>query len=79
MPKTPAPGTEFKRMEVCDLFTPERIATFERPSETNDTIIIRTEQPGDFHLDAATLRVIAEVLHKGGAKNPQSAIRNPKS
>ena len=49
-------------MEVCDVFSPEVKAVFERPREDNDTIIIRTEQPGDFHLDAGTLKVIAEML-----------------
>jgi len=49
-------------MEVCDVFSPEIKAVFERPREDNETIIIRTESPGDFHLDAGTLKVIADVL-----------------
>lgn len=52
----------FKQMEVCDVFAPERVMMFERPREDHETIIIRTERTGDFHLDAGTLRVIAEVL-----------------
>jgi hypothetical protein len=65
----------FKQMEVVDRFTPERIATFERPQADNDTIIIRIEQAGDFHLDAGTLKVIAEVLALS-APNRQLAIGN---
>ena len=53
----------FKKVEVCDRFTPERIATFARPHEDNDTIIINTSGAKDFHLDAGTLKVIADVLH----------------
>lgn len=56
----------FKRMEVCDVFTPELIATFERPREDNETIVItipaRHMSHGQFHLDAGTLKLIAEVL-----------------
>ena len=53
----------FKRMEVCDRFTPESMATFTRPRENHDTIIISI-RPGDFHLDADTLRLVAETLFK---------------
>lgn len=35
-----------------------------RPREGNDTIIIRVHHPKDFHLDAGTLRVVAETLFK---------------
>ena len=52
----------FKQMEVCDRFTPEIKATFTRPREDNETIVITTEQPGDFHLDAGTLQVVATIL-----------------
>ena len=52
----------FKKMEVADRFSPERVATFERPQENNDTIIINTAGAADFHLDAGTLKVVAEVL-----------------
>lgn len=52
----------FKRCEVEDLFSPERKATFERPHEDNDTIVINTNGATDFHLDAGTLNVIAEIL-----------------
>jgi len=49
-------------MEVADRFSPERIATFERPHAHNDTIVINTAGATDFHLDAGTLKVVAEVL-----------------
>ena len=56
----------FKKMEVCDVFTPELVATFERPQEDNDTVVItipaRHMSHGQFHLDAGTLKVIADVL-----------------
>lgn len=52
----------FKKMEVADRFSPERIATFERPHAHNDTIVINTAGATDFHLDAGTLKVVAEVL-----------------
>jgi hypothetical protein len=52
----------FKRLEVCDRFSPEIKATFTRRHEENDTIVITTEQAGDFHLDAGTLGMISTVL-----------------
>lgn len=52
----------FQRIEVADVFTPGRKAVFSRPIETNDTIVVVVPPGGDFHLDAGTLRVIAEVL-----------------
>lgn len=59
----------FKKMEVQDRFTPERIMTFTRPREDSDVIIVQThgdkpyaEPRADFHLDAGTLKVVAEVL-----------------
>ena len=56
----------FKKMEVCDLSEPGLIATFERRCELEDTIIItipaRHMSHAQFHLDAGTLRLIAEVL-----------------
>ena len=52
----------FKRMEVHDVFSPDRIVTFERPTEKDDTIVISQNFPGDFHLKAATLKVVAEVM-----------------
>lgn len=51
-----------QRFEVSDRFTPERKAIFERPREDNDTIVITIPPGSDFHLDAGTLRVIADVL-----------------
>ena len=64
-----AANPPFKQMEVCDAFSPERVMTFTRPHEDNDTIIIRTrgdypyaEPREDFHLDAGTLKVVADVL-----------------
>ena len=54
----------YKRLEVADRFSPEKLATFTRPREDHDTIIIEIHNPGEFHLDAGTLRVVAEVLHK---------------
>jgi len=57
----------FKRIEAADVFTPELLATFERPHQDNDTIVItipaRHMSHAQFHLDAGTLRLIAEVLH----------------
>ena len=52
----------FKRMEVCDLFSPERVATFARPLADSETIVINTHGASDFHLDAGTLKVVADVL-----------------
>jgi hypothetical protein len=56
----------FKSIDVADVFTPELLATFKRPHEDNDTIVIiipdRHKSHAQFHLDAGTLRVIAEVL-----------------
>lgn len=66
----------FKKMEVCDRFSPERIATFERPQENNDTIIINTNGVADFHLDAGTLRVVAEVLGLPSRPNSQLPSAN---
>lgn len=51
-----------QHIEVADLFSPERKATFERPREDNDTIVITIPPGSDFHLDASTLRIIADVL-----------------
>ena len=68
MPKSSA-KPPFKQMEVCDTFSPERVMTFTRPRQDNDTIIISTrgdapyaEPRADFHLDAGTLKVVADVL-----------------
>ena len=52
----------FKQMEVCDRFSSVQMATFIRPDEKDETIIIRTDRPGDFHLDAGTLKIVADVL-----------------
>ena len=53
-------------MEVCDLMEPELIATFARPHEDDEAIIItipaRHMSHAQFHLDAGTLKVIADVL-----------------
>ncbi len=69
----------FKKMEVCDTFTPERVMIFTRPREDNDTIIIQTRGDAsyafpraDFHLDAGTLKVVAEVL---GLPHSTKAVR----
>jgi hypothetical protein len=51
----------FKKLDVADLFSPERIATFERCSEKNQIVIIKTDGR-DFHCDAGTMKVIGDVL-----------------
>jgi len=33
----------FKRLEVCDVFTPERIAVFERPHEGDEIVVINID------------------------------------
>jgi hypothetical protein len=58
----------FKKLEVCDLFTPERIASFERPHEQDDTLVIHLDGK-DFHLGAPTLETIAAVLAKPKIQN----------
>ena len=56
----------FKQLDVCDVLEPGLIARFERRREVEDTIIItipaRHMSHAQFHLDAGTLRLIAEVL-----------------
>ena len=54
--------TPFQQITVSDTRHRERIAIFSRPAEARDTIIITTPPGGDFHLDAGTLNIIAEVL-----------------
>ena len=62
----------FKRLEVCDLFTPERIAVFERPHEGDEIVVINIDGK-DFHLDAGTLKVIGDVM----VNLPQPSTLNP--
>jgi hypothetical protein len=60
MPKPP-----YKQIEVRDQVTPERLATFTRPSQDDDAIVIQIHNPGCFHLDAGTLKLVADLLHVG--------------
>ena len=65
----------YKLMQVADVFTPERLVTFERPKADHDTVIIRVPGAEDFHLTANSLKIIGQVM----AFNPPSAIVNRKS
>ena len=65
----------YKLMQIADVFTPERLVTFERPKADHDTVIIRVEGAEDFHLKAHTLREVAIIM----TFTPQSAIVNRKS
>lgn len=62
----------YKQIVVSECIVPVsaaavREATFTRPSMDSQTIIINT--PPEFHLDAGTLKVIADVLaHSTTAK-----------
>ena len=53
----------FKRLEVCDVFYPEHIATFTRPLESSDVVAVCFNDVGDvFHLNTQTLKVVADTL-----------------
>ncbi len=58
----------YKLSEVHDLFSPDRIATFERPKADHETVIIRVPGAPDFHLTANSLKIIGQVM----AFNPKS-------
>ncbi len=51
----------FKRLEVCDVFTPTKIAVFERPHEADEIVVINIGRE-EFHCDAGTLKVIGDVM-----------------
>lgn len=51
----------FKQCEVMDLFTPERTATFTRPHERDDTVVIATDGK-PLHLTSRNLKTIAALL-----------------
>jgi hypothetical protein len=57
-------NTDYKTLEVRDVFFPENIAIFTRPKEQDNVVIIAVEQPGKFYLTAATLQSIGNVLAK---------------
>jgi hypothetical protein len=61
----------FKRLEIRDVFTPERVAVFERVREDSD--IVRIAVGGEFYCDAGTLRIAAEVLQTGNL--PDSLVK----
>ena len=52
----------YKAMQVADVFTPERLVTFERPKADHDTVIIRIRGAADFHLKASTLREVGTIM-----------------
>ena len=59
----------FKKIEVCDVFAPERTAVFERPREDSQ-IVKFTVGRVTFYCEAGTLKLISEVL-AGDISNPQ--------
>lgn len=58
------PPVPYQVMTAEDIRQPGRLCTFLRPAQDNDTILIQITAPGDFAIDAGTLRVIAEILSK---------------
>ena len=61
--KSLAPVTGFKRMEIADVFTPEKIAVFERPHQ-NDKIVVITIGGETFHCYTGTLELAGIVLNR---------------
>ena len=62
----------FKRLEVCDVFTPQKIAVFERPHEADEIVVINIGRE-EFHCDAGTLKMIGDLMvNQPQPRNPEA-------